>query len=595
MDKKNLFLGSLFVVAAVACYYVSYRFGPTPQNPVAQNEIAAQQPATPSVPTLSAEPEFAAVETEHAGASTTVLQNDYIEVHFTNFGGAIRDVELKKYPKALHNPAPFDFNELHKDPLFAFVDVPGLDRSTKFALARQTDNEVDYEAHLPSGILVTRRYILPPSSGTATDPYQLRTETTFTNPSGTTYTPPFKSLLVALGTAAPVNSLDRGYQLMSDYYTKTGSWSYIVRSKLEASGGLLGLGLGAHPASPDIVTPGPLLWGGVANQFFVSVFTPDQPFDALVTRRVKLDAGKPDTDASAYGITADAETAFDPIPPHGTESFGANLYVGPKEYRLLANVEVFHENQDRVMNLGYFRWFAALLLTIMTWMHGVVANWGVAIILTTLLLKICFLPFTLAASRSAKRMQKLQPEMKAIKEKYKDNPQKQQMATMQLYKEHKVNPLGGCIPMVITIPFFWGLFAVLRNAAQLRFAHFLWVSDLTQPDTVAHIFGVPINVLPIVLGLAMFLQTHFTPQASSMTVDSSQQKMMKFMPVMFTFFYYNWSSALALYSTVNAVTSMAQQWVVNHTKDEPVAAAKAPAAGNPRSGKPVKNVTPKRR
>jgi len=193
-------------------------------------------------------------------------------------------------------------------------------------------------------------------------------------------------------------------------------------------------------------------------------------------------------------------------------------------------------------------------------------------------------PFTLAASRSAKRMQKLQPELAAIKTKYKDNPQKQQMATMELFKANKVNPVGGCLPMLITLPFFFGFYRMLSSAAELRFAPFLWAHDLSAPDTVGHLFGFPINILPILLGATMLLQMQLTPQPS---VDNSQAKMMKLMPLIFMFFCYSYSCALSLYSTVNALFTIVQQLVINRMHEaEPVVAT---------TGKGLKNVTPKRK
>jgi YidC/Oxa1 family membrane protein insertase len=223
-------------------------------------------------------------------------------------------------------------------------------------------------------------------------------------------------------------------------------------------------------------------------------------------------------------------------------------------------------------------------------MHGLVSNWGIAIILTTLTLKTLSLPFTLAASRSAKRMQKIQPEMQAVREKFKDNPQKLQAATMELFKKHKVNPMGGCIPVLITMPFFFGFYTMLRSTAELRFVPFLWATDLSAPDTIGHIFGLPINILPVLMGATMVIQMHLTP---SPTVDNAQAKMMKFMPYIFALFCYNFSCALALYSTVNGIFTIGQQLVINRMKDPtPVATT----AGTPPSGgKPMKNVTPSKK
>jgi YidC/Oxa1 family membrane protein insertase len=244
-----------------------------------------------------------------------------------------------------------------------------------------------------------------------------------------------------------------------------------------------------------------------------------------------------------------------------------------------------------VLQMGAFmRFFSALLLTLMNWMHGWANNWGVDIILTTLLLKVVFLPFTLAASRSAKRMQKIQPEMKVIKEKFKDNPQKQQTATMELFKKHKVNPLGGCFPMLIQLPFFFAFFRMLQSAAELRFAHFLWAHDLSAPDTV-YTFTAPflgslnLNILPLVVVATIAFQMRLVPQP---TVDNAQMKMMKYMPFMMLLFYYTYSCALSLYSTINSLFTIGQQLVINRMKD-------SPDAPPPAKGKPAKNVTPPKR
>jgi YidC/Oxa1 family membrane protein insertase len=271
-----------------------------------------------------------------------------------------------------------------------------------------------------------------------------------------------------------------------------------------------------------------------------------------------------------------------------------DLYVGPKEYMRLAK---FAHREDKVMQFDsnwYSRMFlggyvAPFLNWLMNQMHRIVGNWGLAIILMTLLLKFVSLPFTLAASRSAKRMQKLQPLMAAVREKYKDNPKKLNEATMELFKEHKVNPVGGCLPILITMPLFIGFFTMLQGTAELRFQPFLWASDLSGPDTIAHIFGLPINILPLLMGTTMFFQMRLTPTAPS--VDNTQAKMMQFMPFLFTLICYNFSCALALYSTINGAFTIVQQLLVNkYAKvDDPALPATGPG------GRPVKNVTPKKK
>jgi len=396
-------------------------------------------------------------------------------------------------------------------------------------------------------------------------------------------------LALSIGTAAPSNALDNGIQLTTEYSNGTDQ-TLVRRASLEASNGFLGIG--AHDLKPEITGAGPIVWATVKNQFFASVLTPDQPAAGLETRRVKLLDRLPDADPHAYGITGLVDFNVLPLPPKGETVLAGSIYVGPKEYPRLSNADVFKNDQDRVMDFGNFitRFCAAILITVMTWMHGWTANWGVAIVLTTLSLKLLFLPLSLTASRSAKRMQKIQPEMKVIREKFKDNPQKQQAATMELFKKAKVNPLGGCLPMLIQLPFFFAFFSMLRSVSELRFAHFLWAHDLSAPDTVytftAPLFGsLNVNILPLIVVATIAIQMRMTPQP---TVDNAQMKMMKFMPFFMLLIYYSYSCALSLYSTINSLFTIGQQLVINRMKDvEDV----PPPTGK---GRPTKNVTPKR-
>jgi len=555
-------------------------------------QIASEAPAPTSAAATGAtavpeEPAFATAQADHAGASVTRLDNGFVEASFTDFGGAIRDVAFRKYPAAQGRPDPFVFNQLHADPILAFAGVPGLDRATRYALVSKSERDIVYRAVLDGRLEVTRRYTLSPDKGAASDPYLIRCETTLRNLTDTAAAP--MRIALSIGTAAPSNALDNGLQLTTEY-SNGKDQTLVRRSSLEASNGLLGFG--AHGAKAVIPGTGPVAWATVKNQFFASILTPDDPAAGLETRRVKLLGELPDADPRAYGITADVDFDVGALPAHGQATLAGDLYVGPKEYPRLSNADVFKREQDRIMDFGnfVFRFCAAILLTLMTWIHGWTANWGVAIILTTLALKFLFLPVTLSQARTARRTQKIMPELKAVREKFKDNPQKQQAATMELYKKHKVNPVAGCIPMLLTIPFFFAFFRMLQSAAELRFAHFLWAHDLSAPDTVLTL-AVPvigslnINVLPIVLTLVAFVQMRVTPQP---TVDNAQMKMMKFMPIMFLLFYYSWSCALSLYSTVNGLFMIGQQLVINQMKDTGDPADARPA-------KPVKNVTPRRR
>jgi YidC/Oxa1 family membrane protein insertase len=589
-------------MAAFGVLIYSQKYAPKRPAPAeiqreVSKEIAANPPATPAVQgpgvaqapafqSNSGEPAFTTVQADQSGASVTQLENSFVAVNFTDAGGAIRDVAFKKYPAALHRPDPFIFNELHASPMLAFVGTPGLDRSTRYQLVSRSDTDIVYRAVLDNRIEVTRHYIVSPDKSPGTDPYIIRSETTLRNLADAASAP--MRVKFSVGSAAPSNALDTGLQLMTEYSNGKDQIK-TPRSSLEASGGFLGFK--AHDAQSVINGDGPVVWASVKNQFFAAILTPDEPAGGLETRRIKLLNELPDTDRRAYGVVGAVDFDLASLPAHGQQTISGNFYVGPKEYPRLSNSDVFKKDEDRVMDFGnsIFRFCAAILITLMTWIHSWVGNWGIAIILTTLTLKIVFVPITLAQSRTSRRTQKAMPELKALKEKFKDSPQKLQAATMELYKKHKINPVAGCIPLLLTIPFFWAFFAMLRSAAELRFAPFLWAHDLSSPDTVAvltlPVIGVlNLNVLPILLGAVNFFQMRVTPQPS---VDNAQMKIMKFMPVMFIAFYYNWACALSLYSCVNGLFTIGQQLLVNRTKDTEDVAPSKP-------GKPVKNVTPRR-
>ncbi|HTO02492.1 MAG TPA: membrane protein insertase YidC [Opitutus sp.] len=608
MDKKNTTIGVVLLLAAFGSIYFGQILSPkrsseplpTASQPAVSQPTGSQPsitsgieaaPAPTATATLSPTTAFAVVTRPAPDTSTVTLENEFVSVHFTNHGGAVRDVALKKYAAVKGQPEPFIFNALHADPMLAFVDFPGLDRGTAYEVVSRSSREVVYRATFDGRVEVTRRYTLVAQPDKQNDPYVLRHETTFRNL--TDQVVPLPRVAMSLGTVAPTSIKDPPQQITSGY-SNGEDQDFIERSDLEGGSGFFGVG--ASEQKPMIVTGGPLVWSSISNRFFAAILTPDQPAASMVSRRVQLLPEQPNAPAQtlSYGLTNATQFDLTPLAPNGETKLGSNLYVGPKEYRRLSNSDVFKVNQDKVMQFGFFKFFSQILLTLMTWIHGWFPNttwaWGYAIVLTTLILKIVFVPFTLAASRSANRMQKIQPEMQAVREKFKDNPQKLQAATMELFKKHKVNPMGGCLPILITIPFFIGFFQMLQSTAELRFQPFLWAVDLSAPDTIGYLWTLPLNIMPILMGATMVIQMRLTP---SPTMDNAQAKMMKFMPYVFALFCYNFSCALALYSTVNGIFTIGQQMVINRMKDPtPAAPAATPA---PVGGKGMKNVTPKKK
>jgi len=237
------------------------------------------------------------------------------------------------------------------------------------------------------------------------------------------------------------------------------------------------------------------------------------------------------------------------------------MYFGPKKLSILKTVD---HNLAKAINFGWFDILAKPTLWLLNFLNGYIGNYGIAIIIVTILIKGVFWPITQKGMKSMKNMQKLQPKVAKLKEKYKDDPTKMNQEMMALYKTYKVNPVGGCLPMVIQIPFFFALYRVLMAAIELRHAPFmLWINDLSAPDRLMVGFDIPyvhgIPVLTLLMGISMFLQQKMTPT----TADPTQAKVMQFLPVVFTFMFINFASGLVLYWFVNNLLSILQQQLIN--------------------------------
>jgi YidC/Oxa1 family membrane protein insertase len=226
---------------------------------------------------------------------------------------------------------------------------------------------------------------------------------------------------------------------------------------------------------------------------------------------------------------------------------------------------VFGEGWGDVMQYGWFWWVSRPLNWLLNTFHHLINNvspkwaWGLAIILLTITVRTAIWPLHAKSTHTMKRMAKLQPEMAKLKEKYADDPNKLNTEMMGLYRKFGINPLGGCLPMLIQIPIFFGFYRMLQYAVELRGQGFLWVDDLSQPDTIWHFAGIPLNLLPIVMAITSFLQIQMTPK----TGDKMQQRIIMLMPFMFFFFCYNFASALALYWTTQNIFSIGQTWLMN--------------------------------
>ena len=240
-------------------------------------------------------------------------------------------------------------------------------------------------------------------------------------------------------------------------------------------------------------------------------------------------------------------------------------YIGEKDYQILKNIKPVLTN---AIEYGWFTFASKPLFQLLLWLHGMFGNWGFSIIALTILIRVVLYPLTYKGMVSMQKIKQIAPQVKAVQAKHKGDPQRMNAAVMDLYKKHGANPLGGCLPMLLQIPVFFAIYRVLLNAVELQGAEFaLWVHDLSRMDGT--------YILPILMGASMYYQQKLTP---SNFTDPMQEKVFKFLPVIFTFFFLTFPSGLVLYWFINNLFSIAQQFVVNqqfnNAKDAEIAAHK---------------------
>ena len=295
---------------------------------------------------------------------------------------------------------------------------------------------------------------------------------------------------------------------------------------------------------------GTIEWAGYEGNYFLCAVIPKDGAGSAFTMQ--------GTDMLA---TTQLSGTLETLQPRAEKSYDYHVYYGPKKLQMLKSVGY---NLDRSINFGWFDVIAKPTLWLLNFFYSFVHNYGVAIIMVTVLFKGVFWPISQKGMKSMKNMQKLQPKMAKIKEKYKSDPAKMNQEVMSLYKTYKVNPLGGCLPMVLQIPVFFALYKVLLQCIELRHAPFmLWITDLSAPDRLWLGFNIPyvggLPVLTLLMGASMFLQQKLSPS----TADPTQAKIMMFLPVVFTFMFLNFASGLVLYWFINNLLSILQQVLIN--------------------------------
>jgi YidC/Oxa1 family membrane protein insertase len=553
MDKRT-------ILAFVLCFIIliswSFLFGPkqdkTPvKEETVQKELPDEKHETPKVPeTKSPEPSQILPKAEkvvipEADEKEIEINTPLYRAVFTNVGPAIRSFKLKKYRQTIDSASPLIELVTVKKDMGDFLQVgfdnPSLNDNEKLTYqvdydsikldAESSPRELVFRTATSNGLSIEKTFRFYP------DQYRIDLGIDVFNQSLGSVNGAFSAHIKAL---PPKEK--------KSYYSYVGL-AILLNEELEE--------VEVKKTTEPKETAGRIQWVAYENDFFISAIIPEKASKGIFKGRL-LPSGV------LHGIYQPP-----PISLNASEKVTSRyaLYLGPRDLGILKQVG---QKLDLAVDFGWTDIIAKPLLYLLRFFNQYIHNYGVSIILLTILIKILFWPLTHKSYKSMKEMQKLQPRMAKLREKYKNDKQKLNAEMMALYKTYKVNPMGGCLPMIIQIPVFFALFRILGNAIELRHAPFmLWINDLSAPDRLFNFpFSIPfmsppygIPVLTLLMGASMFLQQKMTPTPG----DPTQAKIMMFLPIIFTFMFINFPSGLVLYWFVNNILSIGQQYRIQRS------------------------------
>jgi YidC/Oxa1 family membrane protein insertase len=595
MDRKSIIILVLCFVALFSWQWLTNKiYPPVPAPRQTTNTLATSSAGTNAIaapgttnaavapsPSLETRVDLQGLVNTNIPEQILEVTNSEAHYTFTSRGGGLKQIELVHYPETV--PARrgqkvatqrlATLNSFTPVPTLALLGGESVQGDGIYSLTR-TASGVRAEKQLPTGLTIVKDFTLSTN-------YLVMCTVRLENRSDNPLDLPAQEWFV--GTATPMNSQDQGAATTVGVMWYNGSKSEdIIGSSYFSDRTFM-----CTPRTPPAeyrAGQSNVVWVAAHNQFFTLAAMPKDPAAQVVMRQVALP--KP----SLEEVQSDSRVVGNPQGYSATMVYPAlslapkeslqrqlAVFAGPKEYRTLATVSAtFDNNADQIMGFGFWGFFSKALLLGMNWLHRSMGlPYGWAIIVITVIIKLVFWPLTQASTRSAKRMAALQPQIKAIQEKHKDDPVKAQRKVMEFWKENKINPMSGCLPTLIQMPVFFGFFFMIGSAIELRGAPWLWVPDLSRPDTLflIPILNFPFNLLPLLMGATMLWQTHLTPPSPGM--DPGQAKLMKYLPLIFLVFLYTYSSGLTLYWTVQNLLSIVQT-MLTRTNPEPAVATPAP-------------------
>jgi YidC/Oxa1 family membrane protein insertase len=565
MNQTRTFL--IFALLAVAyMLFMAWEkdYAPQPAAAVASSSTsAAPASADGSVPgaTAAAAPAAVPGTAQEASAQLITITTDLLRLTVDTRGGTVVRSELLSYPsvpRTKKDPDPAPVRLLDDDRAQYFVAQSGLVSNqgdapdhravfqaaqSSYALAQGQDElKVDLTWQDAAGLKVTKTFTLKRGS------YVVALDQKIDNGSSAAWQ---GNAYEQLQRVAPAQQ-HTWWQNFSDPSSHSfyGAAWYSPEDKLST---LPFTDFAKKPLNHSI-TGG---WASMLQHYFFVAWIPSaQDANAYTTSVINPDTAQPIYLVRAVGPSLN-------VAPGQSLTTASRLYIGPK---LQGTLDAVAPGLDLTTNYGWLTVVSQPLHWLLSKLHGLTGNWGVAIILLVLGVKAVLWKLTAAQFRSGAKMRKLQPRVNALKERYGDDKVKMQQAMMELYKKEKVNPMSGCLPVLVTMPVFFGLYRVLMESVELRHSPFFgWIHDLSAPD--------PFFVLPVLYVLVMLATQWLSPSAAGM--DPAQQKMMKVMPVLFGVMFFFFPAGLVLYWVVNGATSLAQQWLITQSVERAEEKAKA--------------------
>jgi len=524
------------VLSTLVMVFFNYIFpqAPAPKKEAVENQaqetVQDETKAQAVVEPPAVEPPSASEPTpQEVAVSSTTLGNDLLQVKLSNRGAAIVGAELKEYfdklgPEA--KPVSLLSDSDNSDSIgVTRLHNLGLNDETVFVEKEKSATRAVYSWISPEGFEVEKEYSLEPGN------YYLNLKVKLINSMHKTFEDKLGILLV------------QNYSEGVDRYAFQGP-AYFLGDGYEE--------VDLDDVKEGVSDKGKISWAAMMKKYFLTAVVPEN------AENLEFVAGSHNSDEKIAQAELVAGNFL--INSGDQKVFAYKIYLGPKKVETL---KVLGSNLEQVVNYGFFTVVAKPLQVFLKLIYSFIGNYGIAIILLTTLVKALFWPISAKGYRSMQRMKDLQPKLEKIKEKYGDDRERLSMEMMQLYKTHKVNPMGGCLPMLVQIPVFFALYRVLLTSIELRHAPFMfWIQDLSAPDRLFPNLGLPyvggLPVLTLLMGGSMFLQQKLTPTAGA--AAEPQMKMMMYgMPVIFTVMFLNFPSGLVLYWLVNNILGIVQQ------------------------------------